>query len=177
MYDLITVFLIVLHLFSVSLFLLLCFLPGEVPLAFVVKLVWWCWILFSSVQSLSHVQLFATPWAAAHQVSLSITNCWTYSDSFPLSQSCHPTISSCVIPFSYLQSFPASGSFQMSQLFVSGGQSIGASASVSVLSMNIQDWFPLGLTGLISLQSKGLSKGLLQHHSSKASNSSVLSFL
>ena len=70
---------------------------------------------------------------------------------------CHPTISSSVSPFSsFLQSFPASGSFQMSQLFVSGGQSIGASASASVLSMNIQDWFPLGLTGWIFLQSKGL---------------------
>ena len=74
-----------------------------------------------------------------------------------LSQWCHPTISSSVIPFSScLQSFPASGSFPMSQFFVSGGQSIGASASV--LPMSIQDWFPLGLTGLISLQSKELSR-------------------
>ena len=72
---------------------------------------------------------------------------------------CHPTISSSVIPFSsFLQSFPASGSSQMSQLFSSGGQSIGVSASASVLPMNIQDWFPLGLTGGISLQSKGLSR-------------------
>jgi len=69
----------------------------------------------------------------------------------------HPTISSSVVPFSsYLQSFPASGSFQMSQLFTSGGQSIGVSASTSVLPINIQDWFPLGLTGWISLLSKGL---------------------
>ena len=76
-----------------------------------------------------------------------------------LSRWCHPTISSSVIPFSSrLQSFPASGSFPMSQFFTSGGQSIGVSASVSVLSMNIQDWFPLGWTGWISLQSKGLSK-------------------
>ena len=76
-------------------------------------------------------------------------------NSCPLSQWCHPTISSSVVPFSScLQSFPASGSFLMSQLFASGGQSIGA--STSVLPMNIQDWFPLGLTGLISLQSKGL---------------------
>ena len=75
-----------------------------------------------------------------------------YSNSCPSSQWCHPTISSSVIPFSsHLHSFPASGSFQMSQLFPSGGQRIGASASV--LLMNIQDWFPLGLTGLISLQS------------------------
>ena len=79
------------------------------------------------------------------------------SNSCPLSQWCHPTISSSVIPFSFcLQPFPASGSFQMSQFFTSSGQSIGASASV--LPMNIQDWFPLGLIGLISLQSKGLSR-------------------
>ena len=71
----------------------------------------------------------------------------------------HPVISSSLVPFSScLQSFPASGSFPVSQLFTSGGQSIGASASASVLPMNIQDWFPLGLTGLISLQSKGLSR-------------------
>ena len=80
-----------------------------------------------------------------------------YSNSCPLSWWCHPTISSSVVPFSSrLQSFPASGSFLMSQLFTSGGQSIGASASV--LPMNIQDWFPLGWTGWISLQSKGLSR-------------------
>ena len=75
-----------------------------------------------------------------------------YSNSCPLSQWCHPTISSSVIPSSCLQSFPTSGSFLMSQLFTSDGQSIGASASASVLLMNIQGWFPLGLTGLISLQ-------------------------
>ena len=81
------------------------------------------------------------------------------SNSCPLSQWCHPTISSSVDPFSScLQSFPASGSFQMSQLFTSGGQSIGVSASASVLPVNIQDWFPLGLTGWISLRSKGLSR-------------------
>ena len=79
------------------------------------------------------------------------------SNSFPSSR-CHPTISSSVIPFSRLQSFPASGSFQMSQFFASGGQSIGTSASASILPMNIQGWFPLGLTGLISLLSKGLSR-------------------
>ena len=79
------------------------------------------------------------------------------SDSCPSSQWCHPNISSSVIPFSScLQSFPASESFLMSQFFISGGQSIGASSSVSVLPMNIQDWYPLGLTGLISLQCKGL---------------------
>ena len=79
-----------------------------------------------------------------------------YSNSSPLSRWCHPAISSSVIPFSCLQFFPASGSFAMSWLFTSGDQSTGASASTSVLLMNIQDWFPLGLTGLISLQSKGL---------------------
>ena len=184
-------------------------------------------ILFSSdivvVQSLSCVRLFATPWTAAHQDSLSFTisqsllkltsiesvmpsnqfilccplfllpsifpsirvfqfssvaqSCptlWTHglqharlpcpspapracSDSYPSSWWCLPTTSSSVIPFSScLQSFPASGSFPMSQLLISGGWNIGISASV--LPMNIQDWFPLGLTGWISLQSKGLSR-------------------
>ena len=91
-----------------------------------------------------------------------------YSNSRPLSRWCHPTISSSVVPFYCLQSFPASGSFQMSQFFASGGQRFGVSASASVLPVNIQDWFPLGWTGWISLQSKGL-KNLLQHHSSNAS--------
>ena len=82
-----------------------------------------------------------------------------YSKSCPLSQWCHPTISSCVIPFSSCpQSFPASGSFPMSQLFTSGDQSIGVSASTSVLPRNIQNGFPLGWSGWISLQSKGLSR-------------------
>ena len=91
------------------------------------------------------------------------------SNVCPLSRWHHPTISSCVVPFSScLQSFPASGSFQMSQIFALGGQSIGVSASASVLPMNIQDWFPLGLIGRISLKAKGCSS-LLQHHSSKAS--------
>ena len=82
-----------------------------------------------------------------------------YSNSCPLNRWSHPTISSSVIPFSScLQSFPASGSFQMSQFFSSGDQSIGVSASASVLPVNIQDWSPLGWTGWISLQSKGLSR-------------------
>ena len=82
-----------------------------------------------------------------------------YSNSYPLSWWYHPTISSSVVPFSScLQSFPASGSFQMSQFFTSYGQNIGVSALRSVLSVNIQDWFPLGWTGLIFLQSKGLSR-------------------
>ena len=92
-----------------------------------------------------------------------------YSNSCPSSWWCHPTISSPIVPFSSCpQSFPASGSFQMSQFFASGGQSIRVSASASVLPKSIQDWFPLGLTGWISLQPKGL-KSLLQNHSSKAS--------
>ena len=88
------------------------------------------------------------------------------SNSCPLSHWCHPTSSSSAVPFfSCPQSFPASGSFPKSQCFTSGGQSIGVSASASVLLMNIQDWFPLGWTGWISLH----SKGLLRVHSSKAS--------
>ena len=99
-----------------------------------------------------------------------------YSDSCPLSQWCHTTISSSVIPFSsHLQSFPASGSFPMSQFFTSGGQSIGVSASASVLPMNIQDWFPLGWTCLISLQSKGLSR--VFSNTTVQKHSSALSFL
>ena len=81
-----------------------------------------------------------------------------YSNSCPSHQWCDPTISSFVVPFSCLQSFPATGSFPMSQIFASGGQSIGVSVSASVLPMNIQDWLPLGWTGWISLQSKGLSR-------------------
>ena len=80
------------------------------------------------------------------------------SNLCPSSHWYHPTISSSVVPFSCLQSFPASGSFLMNQFFTSGGQSIGIPASASVLPMNIQDWFPLGLTCLIFLQSKGLSR-------------------
>ena len=110
---------------------------------------------FSSVQSLSHIQFFATPWTAARPSSTTRV----HSNPCPLSQWCHPIISSSVVPFSSsLQSFPASRSFQMSQPFVSGGQSIGVSASASVLPVNIQSWSPLGCTGWISLQSKGLSR-------------------
>jgi len=79
------------------------------------------------------------------------------SNSHPLSQRCHPIISSSFVPFSYSQSFPVSESFPVSWLFILGGQSIGASTSTSVLPINIQGWFPLGLTGLISLLSKRLS--------------------
>ena len=84
---------------------------------------------------------------------------WDHSNSCPSSRWCHPAISSSVIPFSFCpQSLPASASFPMSQLFTWGGQSIGVSASASVLSMNTQDWSPLGWTGWIFLQSKGLSR-------------------
>ena len=113
----------------------------------------------SSVQSLSRVRLSATPWTAAHQASLSITNLWSPPKPMPSSRWCHPTISSSVVPFSSCtQSFPASGSLKMSQFFTSGSQSIGVSASTSVLPMNSQDWSPLGWTGWIPLQSKGLSR-------------------
>ena len=100
-----------------------------------------------------------------------------YPNSCRSHQWCHPTISFSVVPFSSCpQSFPASRSFQMSQFFASGGQSISVSASASVLPLNIQDWFPLGWTGLISLQSKGLSR-VSQTPQFKSINSSALSFL
>ena len=96
----------------------------------------------------------------------------------PLSQWCHPTISSSVLPFSSCpQSFPATGSFQMSQLFASGGQSVGVSASTSVLPMKTQDWSSLGWTGWISLQSKGLSKESSPTSQFKSISSLALSFL
>jgi len=125
---------------------------------------------FSSVQSLSHVWLFATPLTRPPCPSPTPGAC---SNSCPSSWWCHPTISSSVIPFySHLHSFP--GSFLMSQFFASGGQSIGVSASV--FPMNIQDWFPLGLTGLISLQSKGLSR-VFSNTTVQNINFSALSFL
>ena len=114
--------------------------------------------LISSVQSLSSVWLFATPWTAQHaRPPCPSPTPRADPNSCPLSRWCHPTISSSVIPFSSCpQSFPASRSFQMSQLFALGGQSTGISASTSVLPMNTQDWSPLGWTGWIFLQSKGL---------------------
>ena len=111
---------------------------------------------FSSVQSLSRGRLFATPWPRPPCPSPTPR---VHPNIRPLSRWCHPAISSSVVPFSSCpQSFPASGSFQMSELFTSGGQSIGVSASTSVLPMNTQDWCPLGWTGWISSQSKGLSR-------------------
>ena len=117
-------------------------------------------MLLSSVQ-LSHSVMSNSLWP--HDLQHTRLPCpsptpGAYSNSCPSSQWCHRTILSSVIPFSHLQSFPALGSFPMSQFFESGGQSIGVSASASVLPMNIQDWYPLGWTGWIFLQSKGLSR-------------------
>ena len=112
----------------------------------------------SSVQLFSRVWLFVTHGLQHARLPCPSPTPAVYSNSCPLSQWCHPTISSSIAPFSHLQSFPASWSFQMNQFFTSLGQSIGVSASASVLPMNIQDWFPLERTGWISLQSRGLSR-------------------
>ena len=130
------------------------------------------YLWFSSVQ-FSHSVMFDSLWP--HGLQHTRPPCpspapGVYSISRPSSQWCHPAISSSVVPFSSCpQSFPASGSFPMSKFFTSGGQSIGVSASALVLPVNIQDWFPLGWTGWISLQSKRLSRVFSNHHSSKAS--------
>ena len=130
---------------------------------------WPILLLLFVVQSLSCVWLFATPWTAARQASMSFTVSWNSLKLTSMSRWCHPTISFSAACFSLcLQSFPASGSFPMSWLFVSDGQNTGASALASVLPMNIQGWFPLGWTGWVSLQPKGL-KSLLQHHNLQAS--------
>ena len=128
-----------------------------------IKKMWYMYTI-ESVQLLSSVWLFVTPWTATLQASLFITNSQSLlklmSIEFGLMfmWCCYPTISSPVIPFSScLQSFSTSGSFPMSQFFSSGSQTIGVSASASILPMNIQDWFSLGLMGWISLQYKGLS--------------------
>ena len=132
------------------------------------------------VQSLSPFWLIATSWTAACQASLSFScslSLRVCSNSCPLGRWCHPTISSSAAPCSSCpQSFPASGSFPMSQLFTSGSQSIGALALASVLPNNIQGWFPLGLTGLSSLLSKD-SQESSQGSQFKSINSSVLSLL
>ena len=127
-----------------------------------------------SVQLFSRIRLFATPWTTARQVSCSSPTPGVYPNSCPLSQWCHPTILSSVVPFcSRLQSFTALGSFPRSQFFAPGGQSIGVSASTSVLPMNTQDWSPDWLD-LFAVQ--GTLKSLLQHHSSKASIHQRLAF-
>ena len=116
----------------------------------------------------------AAPWTAAHQASLSITNSQSLLKLMFIKSVVPPN---SVVPFfSCLQFFPASGSFPVSQFFTSGGQRIEVSASASVLPVNIQDCFPLGLTGWISLQSKGLSR-VFSTPQFKSINSSVLSFL
>ena len=149
-----------------ALFYGLLFFPGDIP--------WSSPSLgscLSSVQSRSRVRLFATPWTAAHQASLSITNSRSLlrlmliESMMPCDHLilCHPFSSR-------LQSFAESGSFQMSQFFKSGGQRIGGSASASVLPMNMQDWLPLGWTGSISLLSRGLSRV----HSCREVHSSTL---
>ena len=133
---------------------------------------WWCLSSFGPVQHqdfsstfgavvqlLSHVWLFVTHGLQHTKFPCPSPTTGACSNSCPSSWWCHPTISSSVIPFSpCLQSSLESGSFPMSQFFESGGQSIAGSASASVLPVNIQDWFPSGLTGLISLQCKGLSR-------------------
>ena len=126
--------------------------------------------MFSSVQLLSHVQLFVTSWTEAGQASLSITNSQSLLKLMSIVSAMPSNHLILCCPHLLLPSiFPGIRVFLLSWLLASGGQSIGASASTSVLPMNIHNWFPLGLTGLISLQSKGLFKSLLQHHSSKAS--------
>ena len=119
----------------------------------------WLFSHFVVVQSPSQIQLFATHGLQHAMLPCPILSPRVFSDSCPLSWWCHPTILSSVTHCSSCpQSFPASESFPMSQFFASSGQSIGASASASVFPMNIQGWFPLGLTGCISLLSKELSR-------------------
>ena len=124
---------------------------------FPIEYSWLLCLTFRSIQSFSHVWLSATPWTHTRPTCPSPTP-GVYSNSCSLSRWCHPTTSSSVIPVSHLQSFPASGSFQTSQFFTSGGHSIGVSASTSLLPVNIQYWFHLGWTGWISLQSKEFSR-------------------
>ena len=117
------------------------------------------YLYIRSDQSLSRVRLFATPWTAARQASLSITNSYSSPRLTSSSQWCHPAISSSVVPFSFCpQSLPASESFPMSQLLAWGGQSTGASALASFLPKKSQGWSPSEWTGWIFLQSKGLSR-------------------
>ena len=118
-----------------------------------------CSTLTASVQLLSYIQLFVTPWTAARQASLSITNSQSLLKLIPIKSVMPSNHLILCYPLLLLPStFPASGSFPTSQSFISGGQSTGTSVSASGLPMNAQEWFPLGLTGLISLQSKGLSR-------------------
>ena len=130
-----------------------------------------------SVQFSSPLRLFGIPWTAACQASLSITNSQSLTKLMSIESVMPSNHLTLVVPFSSCpQSFLASGSFPMSQFFTSGGQSIGASASASVLPMNIQDWFPLGWTGWIFLQSKRLSR-VFSNTTVQSIKSSALSFL
>ena len=113
----------------------------------------WLYVTVVIVQTPSRVWPSVSPWTAACQASLSLTISWSLPSSCPLNWWRHTTISSSVAHFSHLQYFPASSSFPMSWLFVSGGKNIGDSASATVLPINTYGWFPLGLTGLISWQS------------------------
>ena len=132
---------------------------------------------FSSVKLLSHVQLFMTPWTQHERLPCPSPTPRAWSDSCPLSWWCHPTISSSVVPFSSCpQSFSASGSFPMNQFFASGGQRTETSASASVLPMNIQNWFSLGLTGLIPCSPRN-SQESSPTPQFKSIGSFVLSFL
>ena len=122
------------------------------------------------VQSLSHVWLLATPYIAAHQTALSSTISWSLLKFMSIESVILTNHLILCCPFSScLQAFPASGCFSVSWLFASGGQNIGASASAKALPVNIQGWFPLGLTGLICIQSRDSQESLFQHHNSKAS--------
>ena len=114
-------------------------------------------LMFSSAHLLSSVQLFVTPWTAACQASLSITNFWSLLKCMSI-ESVMPSNHLILCHYILFPPFRASGSFPVSQFFTSGGQSTGVSALASVPQMNIQDWFPLGWTGWISLLSKGLSR-------------------
>ena len=135
------------------------------------------WGLFSSVQLLSRVWLFGTPWTEARQASLSITTSQNLLKLMSIESVMPSNHLILCLPLLLLPSiFPSIRSFLMSQFFPSGGQSTGVSASASVLPMNIQDWFPLGWTGWISLQSKGLSR-IFSNTTFKSINSSMLSFL
>ena len=152
-------------------------MPGELK---AMKMVWFYIFLNWSISQFSHSVVSNS--LGLHGLQHARLPCPSptpgdYSKSCPSCRWCHPTISSSVIPFSFcLQSFTASGSFPMSQFFAPGGQSIEVSASASVLAMNIQDWFSLGWTGWISLQSKGLSRVFLTPQF-KSINSLTLSFV
>ena len=169
-WDYFTVLLLVTAAFHVN--------PDGLPTSFFFFFLLHTTIQFSSVQLLSCVWLFVTPWTAARQASLSITNSQSLFKLMSITSVMpfNDLIPCCPLLLLHLQSFPASGSFPVTQLFTSGGQSIGVSASVSVLPVNTQDWSPLGLTGWISLQSKGLSR-VFSTPQFKSINSSVLSFL